>query len=226
MRSGIHPADVTFKFRPIEKWTQPVRETKSCRFRSSISTTQSDLKCELATIGVDECVIQADLDESDIRLDGIPRANARYKSSRVIVSFTHPEQGDISFPCGTYHDLWDNIRGIVKTMEALRAIDRYGVTKNSQQYTGWKQLPSNAIVLQEFSSVEEAASFILDTAIGLDECLQYHHNAMLNNGPFRREMYHAAASMAHPDKGGSVQKMTKLNKARDMIAEHIKRERA
>lgn len=223
MRSGVHPANVEFIFRPIQQWDQPRREKEACRFRSTAGQTQNDLKCELAAIGVDECVIQADLDESQIRNDGMPYATAKFKSHRVIVSFNHPEQGSVSFPCDTYTGFWNNVRGIVKTMEALRAVDRYGVTKNSEQYTGWKQLPSNAIVLQDFRSVEDAAAHILDVAVGLDECSEYHHNAMITSDEFFRKIYRSAASIVHPDKGGSDQAMAKLNRARDMIIEHTKR---
>jgi hypothetical protein len=34
----------------------------------------------------------------------------------------------------------DNLRAIALGLEALRKVDRYGITKNSEQYTGWKQL--------------------------------------------------------------------------------------
>jgi len=226
MRSGVHPANVEFTFRPIQQWDQPRREKETCRFRSTAGQTQNDLKCELAAIGVDECVIQADLDESQIRNDGMPYASAKFKSDRVIISFDHPEQGSVSFPCDTYDGFWNNVRGIVKTMESLRAVDRYGVTKNSQQYTGWKQLPSNAIVLQDFRSVEDAAGFIVEHVSECffgDETEQEKCDYILDDHTMLKSAYRDASMRCHPDKGGSDQAMAKLNRARDMIIKHTKR---
>jgi hypothetical protein len=35
-----------------------------------------------------------------------------------------------------------NVRAIALALEALRKVDRYGVTKRGEQYAGWKALPS------------------------------------------------------------------------------------
>jgi hypothetical protein len=41
-------------------------------------------------------------------------------------------------PSGWQH----NVRAIALTLEALRAVDRYGATETGQQYTGFKALPA------------------------------------------------------------------------------------
>lgn len=220
--SSIHPASVEFQFRPIAHWnhgTGPKRVNSP--FRVGAGRTQDELRCELAAIGVRSAVIQADLDPSDIRLDGVPRSNARFRTGRVILSFTHPKLGDLSMPCWQFRDLWDNLRAIVKTLEALRAVDRYGVTQRAEQYRGWSALPpaGTAIVVAEFATAEDAARFLLKTA----------HNdpahtpapgvikLVIDDAEFRSTAYRAASKTAHPDTGGSETLMRRVNAARDMI---------
>jgi hypothetical protein len=37
-----------------------------------------------------------------------------------------------------------NVYAIAKSLEALRLVDRYGVTRRGEQYTGWKALPAGS----------------------------------------------------------------------------------
>lgn len=216
--SKIHPARVEFQFRPLVSWTHGGEvPRKNSPFRVSPIRTQDDLRCELAAIGVGRAVIQADLEESDIRLDGVPRANARFRSGRVVLSFEHPKAGAMSMPCGAFADLWDNLRAITKTLEALRTVDRYGVTQRSEQYTGWKQLPpqGSAIVASEFATVEDAARFLLKTAGIRPDDVSIRQT--IESDEALRTPYRFAAAVAHPDAGGSDALMAKVNAARDMI---------
>lgn len=50
-----------------------------------------------------------------------------------------------------------NIRAIAKTLEHLRDLDRWGVTKRGEQYTGWKALPATA---STFADVMAAADWM------------------------------------------------------------------
>lgn len=216
----IHPDRVEFVFRPLVTWTGPTGPARrNSPFRVTPGRTQDDLRCELAALNVARAVIQADLDESDIRIDGMPRANARFRSGRVVLSFEHPKAGPMSMPCGAFADLWDNLRAITKTLEALRAVDRYGVTQRSEQYAGWKQLPpqGGANVEYEFVTVEDAARFLIKTAApGLQFGPETVRSAILTPGKLT-EYFRAAAQRAHPDVGGSEDLMRKVNAARDMI---------
>lgn len=214
----VHPASVVFTFRPIERWSGASRRPRASQFKVTPGRTQDDLRVELAYIGVRSCVIQADLGEDDIRLDGMPRANARWRSSRVVVSFTHPQQGEVSFPCGTYKDFWHNVRAVVKTLEALRAVDRHGVTQRAEQYTGWRALPGGgtAIVVGAFASLEDAARFLLKTG-GFPSDQRYVER-VIGVADDLKQIYDAAARRAHPDvAGGSDALMSRVNAARDFI---------
>ncbi len=51
--------------------------------------------------------------------------------------------GDVyRFPCDRFKHWDDNLRAISLTLERMRAVDRYGVTLNKQQYAGFKALPA------------------------------------------------------------------------------------
>lgn len=218
--SKIHPAYVELRIRPIERWSGPESGgKKDDRFDRTGTQTQSDLRIELAAIGVRNAVIQADITEGDLRNDGMLRANARFQSSRIMLAFNHPTQGAVSFPAWTYRDPWANLRAIVKTLEALRAIDRHGVTRNAQQYTGWKQLPpqGEAIAATEFATVHDAARFLLKTQIPKAQIAEAWVRDIMESSDRLNRVYREAAKNAHPDTGGSDELMRKVNAARDMI---------
>ena len=129
------------RFVPIEKWPGvPTRHRKVSPFIVTYARTLIDLERELNHLGARRIVIQAFVNEADIRNDGWPRSSARFFQPGIILSFTTRDGSSISFPCDTYVH-WDhNLRAICLTMTALRAIDRYGVTQRAEQYQGWKRL--------------------------------------------------------------------------------------
>jgi hypothetical protein len=129
-------------FRPIERW--PERENPAPRrslFGSSESATWSLLKRELAYLDAEDVVVQAYLREDQIKLDGWPRSGSRPSRPGVIVAF-NSKFGPLQYATDTFDRFIDNVRGIALGLEALRAVDRYGVTKRGEQYTGWKALPA------------------------------------------------------------------------------------
>lgn len=214
----IHPAHVELRFRPIQAWPGPITaELKSDRFDSTPGRTQTDLRGELAAIGVRSAVIQADVFEDDLRRDGMFRANAKFGSSRVIVAFEHPDQGSVSFPCWTYRSFWANLRAVVKTLEALRAIDRHGASRNAQQYTGWKQLPASATASDAFVTVEDAVRYLAKVQNPDSTMDPRVVELAIEDAEIRKGLYRAACRHAHPDAGGSDAMMARVNAAKDMI---------
>ena len=128
-----------FTFRPIERWLGPetIRRRRST-FRSGYTQTMNLLDRELRHLRAARVVIQLALSEADIRLDGLPRASARPTHPGVILAF-HSNQHDIDLQYAVdAFDRWeDNLRAIALGLEALRKVDRYGVTKHGEQYRGW-----------------------------------------------------------------------------------------
>ncbi len=93
-------------------------------------------------------MLQIDIREQALRLDGGLRANARpVDFPGVRISF-ESKHGPLTYATDT-HEFWQhNVRGIALGLQALRAVDRYGVTKRGEQYTGWKALPAGQAPLR------------------------------------------------------------------------------
>lgn len=122
----------------------PTNPRKDSRFRAPYNTTLYALQRELKALEADDVVvIEAGYRESDIRIDGLPRANAQPWDPSVIISFDS-RYGRLRYGCDRFWRHDDNLRAITLTLESLRAADRYGVTKRGEQYTGWQQLPTHA----------------------------------------------------------------------------------
>lgn len=160
---------MSYTVRPIENWpgqmTSPLRRGRS-RFRASAADTQKLLKRELEFINAHKVVIQIDIDERDLKLDGELRANARPKSPAVIVAFQMRHKSEwvsLRYAMDAYETYDENLRAIALTLQALRAVERYGVAKGGEQYTGWKKLESGERneawarqIISQYGSIRDA----------------------------------------------------------------------
>lgn len=108
--------------------------------RISYEQTLRELEYEVDALGGSEILIGCGLTEFDIRLDGAPRANARpMRHPGVEISFDS-RYGRLTYATDVFTDWRDNVRAIAKGLEALRAVDRWGVAKRGQQYAGFALL--------------------------------------------------------------------------------------
>jgi len=131
-------------FKPLHQWPgKRVEETESSRFKAGYDNTLAKLEYELEKLEASEIIIQVDgLTPDWIRNDGWPKGqwwNLKHARSGVILSFQSPK-GAISFPCDRFNYWQDNLRAIALSLEALRAVDRYGVIRGNEQYRGWTQI--------------------------------------------------------------------------------------
>jgi hypothetical protein len=181
-------------FRPISNWPGGRTDAPGwSRFKAPWSQTVDLLARELWMLDAERAVLEIAIEERDLRLDGLPRANARATDPGVILSFDS-KFGPLRYAVDTYHDWQDNVRAIALAMEALRKVDRYGVTKRGEQYTGWRAIPAstgNGIYTRD-----QAEAFV-------DEY----------GGSFT-----AAAKNLHPDRGGSEDAFSRLVAARELLA--------
>jgi hypothetical protein len=201
------------RFRPIEQWPGKLRhwtERERSRFRAPWSKTLTLLRRELEHLDARTIVLQVAMREGDIRQDGYPRANAKAEHPGVILAF-ESRHGPLSYAVDTYDDWQDNIRAIALALEALRAVDRYGVTRRGEQYRGWQAIeaPANGKM-----TAEQAARFIAEqSGIRLDASEVRQHGGM------RADAYRAAARRLHPDAGGSHEAFTRLQEAKRVLDE-------
>lgn len=130
-------------FRPLPVW--PHAETKPrtySRFQATWNVTLEDLAYEVDKLDGTNVVFGAGFRESDLRMDGWPRADRRqepYLHPGVELSFDS-RHGRLVYATDAFTDWRSNVRAIALSLEALRAVDRYGVSKRGQQYAGWAQL--------------------------------------------------------------------------------------
>jgi len=195
------------RFRPIQQWPgAPTRNRRRAQFSAPWQSTLNLLTRELEQLGRKNVVIQVAVTEQEIRLDGFPRANARPDHPGVIVSLDS-KYGPLSYPCDAFTTWQDNLRAIGLALEALRAVDRYGVTKRGEQYTGWKELTGPGPVVM---TREQAAKFI-----GKWGC--FDPAAVLQHWPYEGRYYREAARRLHPDAGGSTEDFQALQEAKRVL---------
>jgi hypothetical protein len=164
------------------------------RFRAPFTSTVELLARELRLLEARQIVLQLDFREADLRLDGLPRANARMGHPGVILSFDS-KYGPLRYVTGEYDDWQDNLRAIALSMEALRAVDRYGVSKRGEQYRGWKALPTSTDSADSIQTREQA-------------------QALIDEYGGERE----AVKATHPDAGGDPDEFRKVMRARELLA--------
>ncbi len=201
---------VTVQFRPLDVWPgvpTPSHARQRSRFAAPYTKTVKELARELDAIGAKNVVILADCDESEIRRDGMIRSDARLRGPGIVVCMDS-KYGALKYPCDKFTQWESNLRAIALSMEALRKVDRYGVTKRGEQYTGWKQLPSNATPAEEWACVEDAMRYLSQVA---------GFTTVSFSVSDLTEAYRRAARKAHPDAGGSTELMSKVNRAKDYI---------
>lgn len=163
------------------------------------------LERELRNIGARKIVIQIDLPESKIRSDGLPYSNARPIFQGVIISF-ESKHGPLRYLTDSFNDWHENIRAIALGLEALRKVDRYGITKRGEQYTGWKQLPAAA----SRDDIQTAAEY-LSAHSGLSVA------SIMGDKETAVVAYRRAARKLHPDKGGNDKEFDILQKAKKLL---------
>ena len=185
---------MTYTVRPIDEWPGPqTRGRRRSPFRASWGSTASLLRRELDALQARNTVLMIAVEESDIRLDGLLRANARPRHPGVVVAFDS-RYGPLKYATDTFSDWQDNVRAIALGLEALRKVDRYGITKRGEQYTGWKQLESgNGVVMSAEKAREILAGY----------------------GGWRD-----ALKATHPDHGGDPERFQRVQQARAVLAAH------
>lgn len=198
------------KLRPLERW--PRDETKSrttSKFKAAWGDTKDLLEREVWHLKALEAVMVLDVMERDIRTDGELNMRARPDSPRVGLLIERyaarqrvsesAARESLAFYCDRYVDWQDNVRAIALSLEALRKVDRYGVTNAGEQYTGWRAITDGTM-----------------SALDARDLLSRLTGTEIRSIPSTAEMlgvYRAARRVAHPDAGGSHEQFVKVEEA-------------
>jgi hypothetical protein len=211
------------RFRPIQAWPGALTVGRTqAPFRATFSDTLKLLEAELGMIGAHDVVSELALAEGDIRIDGWPRATAKPSHPGVILSFDS-NYGDLRYFTDLFGDTqawrkrsdggagysdvpgWHmNLRAIALGLEALRKVDRYGISRRGEQYTGWRALTQGS----ETPLTVDGALLFLASNSGL---------APLDVKTDPGRAYRVAARRLHPDAGGTEAAFARLQKAKALL---------
>jgi hypothetical protein len=197
-----------YEFRPLGDWTGPSTpgpQRSYPRFKAAYADTLDLLVAEAGKLGAKRLVLQVDLADRDIRIDGLPRSNARYGSHPgVIVSF-ESRFGPLRYATDEFTEWKANLRAVALSLKALRDVDRYGVSKRGEQYRGWRALAAGSE--PTFPSADEALRWMAE----MDDADALAENA--------RIIYRNLARRMHPDAGGTADDWDRLDAAKLLLTQ-------
>lgn len=193
------PRGMTVK--PIVSW--PGAETKARQrgnFSAAWAITLDVLNRELHYLGAKDVLLQVAIPANQFRLDGFPRATARQEHPGVILTM-NTNVGALSYPCDTFLRWEDNLRAIALALEALRKVDRYGVTKRGEQYQGFLALEARAA--GEWSDPDAVVDWLR----------QLVSPAGATQGGLPSQLLRLAKRHTHPDRGGDAGDFHRVTRA-------------
>jgi hypothetical protein len=204
------------RFRPLEKWREKTPlGSKNGQFKMPFNDTLDHLEYELRALKATDVLIEAGFSLAQIRNDGWPRGGQEPNHAGVVLYFKRGAD-TLRFACGTYRTWRQNLHAVMLTLEALRAIDRYGATSGHEQYTGFKQLPPGT---ESVWSVDSAATWLAARTPWVKDGA-----AIIDDYDTYRRAYRESAASLHPDRGGSTELFQALGEvARVLEAHHAKR---
>jgi hypothetical protein len=164
---------VNVTFRAMPAWPYPERPRRFAQYRVGYDRTLRDLEREIKLLDGSDVVVGVVGNPREVRRDGMLRSDARLAYEGIEVSFSVPDGRRLVFHTDVHRGgatSWqDNLRAIVLGLEALRAVERYGITEGiGQQYAGFAQLESGGPSIDRGKRLVEQAGSIR-------EALRRHH---------------------------------------------------
>lgn len=205
-------------YRPIEAWPgELTRHRRGSQFSADFRSTVRLLSDEVDHLTDPRfdtlIVVQLAVDERELRRDGSGLlAHVEPEHPGVIVSFESDDAGPLRFSCdrfdhGRQQGWRHNLRAIALGLQALRAVDRYGLGSGREQYTGFGALPpGQPTAMGPASMTADQAARLLGVDLGPD----------LHTDEVRRA-YRRLAAEHHPDRGGDPDRFREITVARDLL---------
>lgn len=170
------------------RYNAALQRNTSMRGELSVFEAVRRLQVQLNRLGADEEILSTNV---ELRLDGQPRSDRRTPSDPgAAVYFTMSGGKPRVLACDRWDRVADNIAALAAHIEAIRAVDRYGVGTLEQAFAGYRALAASA---SEWWQVLE----LTPSATRLEA----------------EEAHRRLAKQHHPDVGGSHDTMAKLNEA-------------
>jgi hypothetical protein len=185
---------------PIDRWPDAnTRPRTSPAFKASYADTLEVLRRELdflSTKGRAVVQVVTRNGATDLRRDGMLRAQAKIEHPGVRLSFTC-KHGDLTYATDQFEPNWSgampgwqaNLRAIALGLQALRTVDRYGITKSGEQYTGWLAIESG--MGPEFGTAD---------AMNAARATLLRYTPATKHGDTQAQIYRWARAGSHPDR--------------------------
>ena|SRR5690349_21088740 len=168
------------------------KHQKRSRFDSKFTSSRDNLVLEIKRIGGKNPIISSNV---PLKNDGLPYAKFKKPDDCGVAVYFELDSEPIALACDKWDSVEDNMQAIRKTIEALRGLDRWGVSDMLKRvFTGFKALP-------EHSSTPESNWW---------DVLEIDHNSTVDQ---IRSAYRSKAKEFHPDAQGTNDSFVNLCKA-------------
>jgi len=198
---------------PIREWPGTLTtDRQASKFSATLTDTLRILDREIWHLAdtraqQESAELLVAIDAGQFRQDGRPYANAKAAHPGVIFSIDS-RHGHLSYPCDTFTRWEDNLRAIALALEALRKVDRYGVTKRGEQYRGFLALEATAAPAG-FADANAAYVWLVDLVGASD----------LPGTPSAAMVLRKAQRITHPDMGGDAATFQRVSLAEAKLRE-------
>ena len=124
---------------PLHRPRTPLHKREQSRFDVSSDQARQEMMRECKAMKGSHIVISTN---KELRLDGLPYANRRDPEDTAVALYFQRNGESVCFSCDRYLSVWENMRAIGKTIEAMRGVERWGAHEVlDQMFTGFTALP-------------------------------------------------------------------------------------
>lgn len=190
--------------------TPAYKRTRS-RYQRAFARDRDALLRRLARMGATTPVLSTNV---ALRLDGLPMASQRAPTDPGVAVYFDRRGGPHVIACDAWATVDENLRAVLRTLEALAAIERSGSAQlEDRAYAGFARLPS-AVEMPHWSRVLSLELEYKEWKAG------WRRSPQLLEAVDRA--HRDAALDSHPDRpSGSHEAMSRLNIARDAARKEI-----
>lgn len=178
-------------------WPRTQKPQRS-RFDGTPGRIKTELLEEIRKLGGRNPIISTNI---ALRRDGLPYANQRPVDDPGVAVYFELNGEQMVLACDAWDQVHHNMRAISKTIEAMRGMERWGVSELlNRAFMGFKALPSKAtLVWPEVLRVPESASMAEIEAA-----------------------YKRRLKEAHPDHGGTLEEFQAVRDAYQRAKEGVR----
>lgn len=177
-----------------ESWPRTeASKIKRAQFKDrSVFVARKELEFEVRRFGGRDLIISSNL---ELKLDGTPRSGQKQPADKGVAVYFERKGSPMALACDVYGTVEDNLWALVRTLDALRQIERDGSPALiNRAFKGFAALPDpDARQWYEVLEVEKTAS-----------------NDEIKKAYFRLARQH------HPDAGGDAVMFDQVQKAYDL----------